>query len=227
MLIRNGIKERFIGLARCFAGGETVSETLIHDWHKCVGIPLYQEYGLGEGGVTTIADWGSKEASLGKPLPSVVLDLINQDSEGVGEIVVYRPHAPTQYLFGESPETFQTDGGIRTGDLAKFVNGQYYFMGRKKSVIVVAGLKVVPLEIEQAITSITGKEVAVVGWPDPNTGERPVAFIESKDPVNNYDLFHELRKELEGFKVPKDIRVMEHLPRTMSGKIDRNQLKGN
>ncbi len=222
---------------RCFAGGESLSGRLAERWLGATGAPLQQEYGLGEGGITTIAKPGTPSNFIGSPLPGIVLKIREQTAHGVGELVVYRPHAPTSYLLEGPDSTFISDGGIRTGDLVKEVptlgvGTNYQFIARKKSVIVVAGLKLVPLEVEDAIREcdVEVLDVAVIAEPDARTGERPVAFVAMGSDNSDHGgiramIRASLSFKLSSYKVPKRIEVMRELPRTASGKVDRNALR--
>ena len=216
---------------RCFAGGETLFPATANQWLKSTGIPLQQEYGLGEGGITTMALPNSLPSCLGAPIPGVRLSIANPGADGVGELIVYRNHAPKAYLLEGPADTFMLDGGIRTGDLVSHEDGDYFFHGRLKSIIVVAGLKVTTLEIEDCIRRLPQVEdVAVLAGKDALTGERPVAFVELKTPANAELIRQNWLKEglepmLEEYKIPKHVVVLPKLPRTASGKVDRNALR--
>lgn len=216
-------------LVKCFAGGEALTSDIASRWYSSTGLALKQEYGLGEGGIVTLADMISPSNSIGQSLPGLQLKIKDADSMGRGELIVYRSNPPLQYLFGESSETFQSDGGIRTGDIVETDGSDWYFRGRIKSIIVVAGLKAVPSEIEDAIRDLVDVEdVAVIGVKDAITGERPKAFIVPKKRMSSNDVKHlyiDLHRKLDSYKVPKEIRLVQKLPRTMSGKIDRAALK--
>jgi len=212
---------------KCFAGGEVLSEALADQWYSETGIRLQQEYGLGEGGITTLANPETTSMSIGVPIPGVTLKIDNPDAAGVGELVVYRKCPPTRYLFGEAAETFQPDGGIRTGDLGYVRGGEFYLSGRIKSIIIVAGMKLVPREVEDVLCSCPDvDEAVVIGVKDGLTGERPMAFVTKKS--NFLDVarvWSTLRSALNPYKVPKRIQILDELPRTASGKVDRNELQ--
>jgi long-chain acyl-CoA synthetase len=218
--------------ARAFAGGEVLPTNMADEWQKRTGTILQQEYGLSEGGITLMANPDTKSYSLGSPIPGVTAELIDVNPiTRVGELVVYRNYAPKAYLLEGAAETFLPDGGIRTGDLMWSSKGmyepvEYHFVRRIKSIIVVAGLKVTPNEIEQEIREAGGVEDVVV-LPERNqlTGERPVAFIVLSPSVHSVEhIHHHLRTTLEPYKVPHRFVILEELPRTDSGKVDREAL---
>ncbi|KKN32853.1 hypothetical protein LCGC14_0809710 [marine sediment metagenome] len=224
LLMRHWVGPSFPCGTRCFAGGEILREHVVREWYRATGTHLQQEYGLGEGGITTLAAPYSPHNSIGVPIPGVEIR-IEDEVGGYGELVVYRKGAPSRYFFGESPETFQEDGGIRTGDLGFKADDGYYLKGRKKDIIIVAGMKVVPLEVERAIyTSFLAEDVVVLGMPDDLTGERVVAFVTPMY-LNGEVIRQALRRVLESYKVPREVKVLIEMPRTQSGKVDRAALR--
>ncbi len=226
LLVKRHVKLSIPVTSRCFAGGETLPESVARQWLESTGVELQQEYGLSEGGITTLADNDSPSYSIGVPIPGVALRIINRSENGVGELVVYRRNPPVKYLFEGASDTFLSDGGIRTGDLVETDGCYYYFVSRSKSVIVVAGLKVTPKEVEDAVTgSRNVEDVSVVGVKDDSVGERPVAFvIPVTRPLDVDELRTTLRFKLDSYKVPHRIIEVDEFPRTSSGKVDKNAL---
>ena len=212
---------------RCFAGGATLRPALAEKWERCFHSPLRQEYGLGEGGISSFAAPSDPSESIGSPIKHVRFVVDNPNSLGVGELIVYRPHPPTRYLFDDSPETFQSDGGIRSGDLAyQDTDKRFYLAGRIKGVINVAGLKVNPNEIESCLMQHPNiEEVVVVGVEDSITGEKPAAFVKHKDrSLTEKEYMRFLSSHLSRFKLPNRILLVTDWPRTESGKIDYKRL---
>ena len=113
------------------------------------------------------------------------------------------------------------DGWLPTGDLGEVVDGRLAIRGRKKDLIITGGKNVSPLEVERVLEEHPGvREAAVAGVPDPEWGERVVAYV-----VGDTDGLREFARErLPGFKSPKEYRRVEELPRTASGKLLRNRL---
>ncbi len=236
VLLKRRINLKQLAQTRCFAGGEALPTEVARQWLEATGTILQQEYGLGEGGITTLANVASPSSSIGSPIPGVKLAIQNLMLGGIGELVVYRNYAPRGYFLEGAAETFALDGGIRTGDLVRAFDSppkprEYCFVGRTKSVIVVAGLKLVPQEVEDAIrTWCPGvEEAAVIGAKDEHTGERPVAFVTLKPSASDLDHVKTIRgilKDiLDSYKIPKRILEVQHLPRTVSGKVDRDALQ--
>lgn len=215
------------GDLRAFAGGAPLTSRLAEQWDEATSIPLRQEYGLGEGGIVAFGDAGAAPESIGKPIPHVRLVIAAGTDTEVGELIVHRPHPPTRYLLGDAPETFRSDGGIRTGDLARIdEHGYYYMVGRTKSIINVAGNKVVPLEVEMLLMEIAGvDEATVLSCPDPVTGERPAAVVQARADGPTASACHAYLKErLAPHKLPQTIMVVDEMPMTPSGKADREAM---
>jgi long-chain acyl-CoA synthetase len=122
-----------------------------------------------------------------------------------------------------------TAGWMHTGDIGFFDEaGWFYLVDRKKDMISASGFKVWPREVEDVLYAFPGvREAAVVGAPDSYRGETVVAFV-SANPDVRIDvaaLSHFCRERLAAYKCPVEIRVVEELPKTATGKITRNTLR--
>jgi acyl-CoA synthetase (AMP-forming)/AMP-acid ligase II len=131
-----------------------------------------------------------------------------------------------------SAEAFSVDAEgthwYRSGDLARYdAEGSVYrIVGRIKEVIVTGGFNVYPREVEDAIETFPGvRACAVVGKPDPARGELPVAFIETDGALDADALLATLRERIASFKIPKELRRIERLPRNAMGKLDKSALR--
>ena len=129
-------------------------------------------------------------------------------------------------------EAFSTDEEgcrwYRSGDLAQYDPGDdvYRIVGRIKEVIITGGFNVYPAEVEAAIEGFANvRACAVVGKPDAARGEVPVAFVEAAGALDAEALLAELRKRIASFKLPKEVRVVETLPRNAMGKLDKPALR--
>ena len=228
LLVRGKIKSPPRRLKRCFAGGAPLKASLSHKWDQLFHSPLRQEYGLGEGGITTLGNSSDPPESIGSPVRHVRLTIDNPNSTGIGELIIYRPYAPTRYLFHESPDTFRCDGGISSGDLVyQDGDGRFYFAGRIKSIINVAGMKVNPIEIESCLLQHSSiDEVVVFGVEDSMMGEKPIAFVKQKHKGTTEKEYRRfLACQLSKHKLPKRILFVCDWPMTESGKIDFSKLK--
>jgi malonyl-CoA/methylmalonyl-CoA synthetase len=124
---------------------------------------------------------------------------------------------------------FTADGFFRTGDVGRFDDDGYlHIVGRSKDLIITGGLNVYPVEVEAVLDELPGVlETAVIGVPDADFGEAVVAVVVPKpgvslDPVA---LRGAAREHLAGFKVPKQVHVVEALPRNAMGKVEKAVLR--
>ncbi|MBN1234229.1 MAG: AMP-binding protein [Candidatus Coatesbacteria bacterium] len=191
-------------------------------------------------GITVIPVWGSTETtgiafynddpkgdvtSIGKLCPGYEYRL----SEGVVKELMIRGKGVVSGYYNldeENRKNFR-DGWYYTGDNIIEKDGNLIFIGREAGLIKVAGLKAYPLEIEQALLKHPAvSEAAVIATEDKIKGEVPKAFIslksESETPL---EIRKFLREHLLDYKIPKDIEILEGLPKTSSGKVSYKRLK--
>ena len=117
---------------------------------------------------------------------------------------------------------------LRTGDIATMdERGFFRIVDRLKDMILVSGFNVFPNEIEEVIMMHPGVfEVAVVGKPDTKTGEAIKVFAVKKDPALTAEsIIEHCRKELTGYKVPRQVEFLDELPKSNVGKILRRELR--
>jgi malonyl-CoA/methylmalonyl-CoA synthetase len=127
-------------------------------------------------------------------------------------------------------EVLTDDGWFRTGDLGVWdEDGYLTLVGRARELIISGGLNVYPREVEEAIARLPGvREVAVVGLPDDDLGERVAAaiVIEPEGPaVDAEGVIAHCRRELASFKAPRTVAFVEALPRNAMGKLLRHALR--
>jgi malonyl-CoA/methylmalonyl-CoA synthetase len=125
----------------------------------------------------------------------------------------------------KTAEEMRPDGYFMTGDMARIgADGYVTIVGRAKDLIITGGLNVYPKEVEAALDALPGViESAVIGVPHPDLGEAVVAVLTaSGDPG---DVVAALRDRLAGFKLPKQVAVVEELPRNAMGKVQKNLLR--
>jgi len=130
----------------------------------------------------------------------------------------------------QTAAAFDENGYFRTGDMGRFdADGHLYITGRIKEMLIIGGENVFPREIEEVLDKHpTVAASAVIGVMDESRGEVPVAFVELKEgeKFDETALRKFCREHLAQFKVPRDIRSIEKLPRNPTGKIMRRELKG-
>lgn len=200
--------------------------------------PLLEGYGLSEAApvVSFNPVRGVRKAgSVGLPLPDVEVKIFDLDDHElptgeVGEIVVRGQNVMRGY-YNQPVETEATlrNGWLHTGDLGKFdPDGYLYIVDRKKEMLLVRGLNVYPREIEEVLYQFPGvAEAAVIAKPDPHRGEAPVAFVRATEgtKILSSEILKFCRERLADYKVPREIRIVDSLPHTATGKVAKVELK--
>jgi long-chain acyl-CoA synthetase len=179
-----------------------------------------------------ISEW---TGTIGLPMPSTEISIRDDDDKEVplgeqGEICARGPQVMAGYWQrpDETAKAMSKDGFFRTGDIGVMDNeGRVRIVDRKKDMISVSGFKVFPNEVEEVAMSQGGiLECAVVGVPDPHSGETPKLFAVKKNPdVTEDELRKFLASRLAGYKVPRHIEFRADLPKTNVGKILRRALR--
>ena len=120
-------------------------------------------------------------------------------------------------------------GWMHSGDIAIMdQNGWFYLVDRKKDMINASGFKVWPREVEDVLYQHAAvREAAVIGEPDDYRGETVVAYVSLRPgvAVESAALIAHCRDQLAAYKCPRDVRVLDELPKTVSGKIQRKSLR--
>jgi malonyl-CoA/methylmalonyl-CoA synthetase len=124
---------------------------------------------------------------------------------------------------------FTDDGWFKTGDVGRIdTQGYVTIVGRSKDLIITGGYNVYPAEVEGYINDIEGvDESAVIGCPHRDFGEGVVAVVVPKPgaTLKADDLVRTLKEQIAGFKVPKQLFVVDALPRNVMGKVQKNVLR--
>jgi len=219
--------------------GASSSPDALRRFHQfCPKAHLLNGWGMTETNApTAVLPMGSdKIESVGRPAPWIeikVFDDADQElSAGeIGEVVV-KGWVVTDGYYRDAKLTAESmrKGWFHTGDLGKFDSqGYLYIVGRKKEMIKVGGEIVFEPEVEAAIQKNESVlEVAVVGVSDKLRGEVPKAFIVTKEgkPISEEDLRYFLRQHLAHFKIPHYFEFKDALPKNRTGKVDKEQLRG-
>ena len=177
----------------------------------------------------------SKPGSSGRALPGVRVDIVADDGSPlppgtIGEVVVSGPNVMCGYVSGDEISSKKIDifGRLHTGDTGRLdSDGYLYIVGRKSELIKSAGERVFPREIENVLDAHPAiRESAVLGIPDEILGERIVACVvlHPGAEVKTADLRTHCLKSLPLVRVPREVRFSDGLPKTGSGKTDRNSL---
>lgn len=227
-------------LRLCFSGASALSEETLRRWEAATGCPICEGYGQSESGpVLTFNPRNDrrKTGSVGVAVPATEIEIADATTGtrtlGIGEAGEIRARGPQimrgyRGLAGETDEALR-DGWLYTGDIGELdADGYLYIRDRKKDMVIVSGFNVYPREIEEVLyTHPAVLEAAVVGVADSYRGEALVGFVVPAGlPPQPDDLRAYLAERLVRYKVPSEIRIVESLPKTTVGKVDKRQLRG-
>lgn len=173
--------------------------------------------------------------SIGAVLPGMAVRILTDAGTDaapgeVGEICIQGPNVMQGYYRApEQTAEAVRDGWLHSGDLGYFdADGHGYIVDRKKDVIIRGGQNIYPADIEDVLYHIPGvREAAVIGEPDANLGELPVAYV-AADPalaLQPEDLIARCKAELAYYKVPVAVHFLPELPKGPTGKILRRSLR--
>jgi acetyl-CoA synthetase len=232
-------------LRHCTSAGEPLNPEVIRVWEDGTGLTVYDGYGQTE---TTclVANYRAlpvRPGSMGKPVPGYTVDVL--DDEGapaaageVGNVAVQAdPERPVGLFAGYHKEPEATaarfrDGWYYTGDRAsRDADGYLWFEGRDDDVITSSAYRIGPFEVESALVEHPAvAEAAVVGKDDPQRTQIVTAFvILAPGHTGSPELARELQehtKQLTApYKYPREITFVDELPKTVSGKIRRSELR--
>jgi long-chain acyl-CoA synthetase len=219
------------------AGGMALHASVARRWEEVTGSPVVEGYGLTETApVLTFNPLGgqSKEGSIGIPVPSTELRLVDDDGNPAppgepGEVVAKGPQVMLGYWNRpEDTEKALAGGWLHTGDIARMDEEGYFFIvDRKKDMILVSGFNVYPNEVEEVIAAHPDvQEAAVIGVPDEKMGEAVRAYVVKREPgLTEEEVIRHSREHLAGYKVPRGVEFRDDLPKSLIGKILRKDLR--
>ena len=231
-------KVKLPNLLVTIGGGMAVQKKTAELWQKMMGVPIAQGYGLSETSpVVCVNTPFVKEftGSIGMPVPST--DVLILDDDGVevpfgvpGEICIKGPQVMAGY-WNRPEETKQfitPEGYFKSGDIGIMSpEGFVQIVDRKKDMIVVAGFKVFPNEIEEVISSMPGvRECAVIGLPHRKLGEIVKAYIvKDKPELTEAQVIQYCKEQMTSYKRPRKIAFIDEMPKSNVGKILRRHLR--
>lgn len=231
-------KLNFNHLKLTLGGGAAVHQAVAERWQAVTGKPLLEGYGLTETSpIVAIAPINTPTytGNIGLPVPSTDIKICDDEGNELpinspGELCVKGPQVMRAYWQQpkESEETFLPGGWLKTGDIATIdERGFLQIVDRKKEMILVSGFNVYPNEVENVIDGHPAVlETAVIGIPEPISGEIVKAFVVKKNPeLTEQELINYCKKHLAGYKVPKQVEFRESLPKSNVGKILRRTLR--
>ena len=234
----------FASFVHIYSGGAPIAPAVVDAFAQRFGRSIRSSYGMTEltapshlapnKGMIPV-DPRSGALSIGIPTPGVDAVIVDDERRPLGalehgELVVRGPGVMAGY-WGKPSETAEvlSSGWLHTGDIGFFdEGGWFYLVDRKKDMISASGFKVWPREVEDVLYAFPDvSEAAVVGAPDSYRGETVIAFVSPKPGamIDVGALSRFCRERLAAFKCPVEIRVVDELPKTATGKITRNVLR--
>jgi len=215
---------------------EKAGKTYLHNWYgltettsPCIITPL---------GARSPVDPATGALSVGLPVPNSIVKILDPETGKpapvgeVGEIVAKGPMVVPGYW--ENPaETDKAikDGWLFTGDVGKMdAEGWFYIVDRKKDLINVSGYKVWPRDVEDVLYQHPAiKEACVIGVPDAYRGETVKALVTVSEKyqgkIGAEELIGFCRERMAAYKYPRIVEIVSELPKTLSGKILKRQLR--
>ncbi len=204
------------------------------------GHTILERYGMSETGMLASNpcdphDGERRGGTVGFALPGVSIRVANEQvllpADEIGGIEVRGPNVFAGYwrMPEKTREEFTADGWFKTGDLGLIdAGGHLSIVGRSKDLIISGGFNVYPAEVEGFINDLPGvAESAVIGVPHPDFGEAVVAVVvpRSGAVIDGAGIVAALKARIANFKVPKQVAVVNELPRNAMGKVQKNVLR--
>lgn len=233
-----GLEDRFGPVRTILSGSAPLAPELTAAFTERTGLRIHQGYGLTEAAPVVTSTQCSAQLdprSVGAPLPGIRVRLVDEhggtpEDEDSGEIWIKGDNLFSGY-WPDGADGPDADGWWPTGDVGYVSEvGDLYLVDRLKELVIVSGFNVYPSEVEDVIVELAEvAEVAVIGAEDPMTGEAVVAYVKPAHEVDENELIARIRTHCEsrlaGFKQPKVIHVVEALPYTMTGKVQKGRLR--
>ncbi|EME32164.1 long-chain acyl-CoA synthetase [Galdieria sulphuraria] len=238
-------KYNLSSVTKMYSGGAPVSAAIQKQVERAFGNKLYVAYGLTEStapctavphGVDAPVDPNYGALSIGVPTCNVDCRIVSAETgkdvpEGTpGELLIKGPQVVSGY-WNKPEETAKAikNGWLHTGDVAIIDSrGYLYIVDRIKDMIIASGFKVYPREVEDVLYEHRAvKEAAVIGVPDPYRGETVKAFVALKEgmKVSEKELVEFCKRKLAAYKYPRQIEFLPEIPKTLSGKFLRRELR--
>ncbi len=225
----------FSALKLTISGGSALTSDAVRVWDETTGCSISEGYGLSETApVLCLNEPGNEQVgTVGTAVLATDIQIWDAKDQRVaqgeeGQIVAKGPQVMKGYWnMPQETQKVMSNGFFKTGDIGKILDsGAIKIVDRLKDMIIVSGFNVYPNEVEEVLTrhpDIT--EAAVVGQPDDRSGESVCAYIAVNKPLSTEDIIVHCREELTAYKVPKEIFILDELPKSTVGKILRRELR--
>ncbi|WP_395341282.1 AMP-binding protein [Ningiella sp. W23] len=226
----------FSELRLTMSGGTALTKSAADLWQNTTGCPITEGYGLSETAPVVAFNEPGKEqlGTVGPALVETDIQLLDANDKPVadgqeGQIAVKGPQVMKGYWQrdDETAKVMTEDGYFKTGDVGlRTPDNCIKIVDRLKDMIIVSGFNVYPNEVEDVLTQHPNiLEAAVVGKSDENTQERVCAYITVSEAVTDDEILAHCKAHLTNYKLPKEIHVIDELPKSTVGKILRRELR--
>jgi malonyl-CoA/methylmalonyl-CoA synthetase len=211
------------------SGSAPLSAETFAAFRELTGHEILERYGMTETGMnlSNLYAGARRPGTVGVPLPGVSIRIVDEELQVRGGNVFagyWRAPEKTAASFVHDDLGWRW---FRTGDLARRdpETGFVTLLGRRHELIITGGFNLYPREVEEVLAGFPGvREAAVVGRPHADWGEVPVAFLVVDSAVDSAELIAFCKSQMAGFKVPREIRFVEALPRNALGKVEKHKL---
>ena len=232
------LKERLGPVRLVISGSAPLDPAVIDEFTAITAIPVHQGYGLTEASpvvTSTLCSVALQSGSVGAALPGIEIRLVDEtyrliETEDPGEIQIRGANLFSGY-WPDGAGGPDADGWYGTGDVGFLdASGDLFLVDRVKELVIVSGFNVYPSEVEEVLREVEGvTDAAVIGTPDPDSGEAVVAYVIA--PGADAAALEEAVREhcgvrLARFKQPTRMQVVEQLPLTVTGKVQKGRLRG-
>ena len=234
---KKGVKHDLSSLRLCCVGGAPTPIDVMKRFKQLYGLDIVQFWGLTEATAQVTCqpiDSTGKLGSVGKALPGWEVKIVDDNDRELplnqpGEIIARGPIMKGYYSNPRATAEAIKDGWLYTGDIGRLdEDGELFILGRKKEMIIVKGQNIYPSDIEGVLyTYPKVAEAAVVGIPDELRGEvvRAVISLKEGEVATEEEIRRFCREHMADYKVPKQVIFLDSLPKTATGKIDKEDLK--
>ena len=235
-----GLEDRFGPVRLVLSGSAPLAPEVTEAFTARTGLPVHQGYGLTEASPVVTSTLCSEHApprSVGAAIPGIELRLLDENghpphTEDGGEIWIRGANLFSGY-WPDGADGPDEEGWWPTGDVGFLdPDGDLYLVDRLKELVIVSGFNVYPSEVEDVITEVDGvDEAAVIGVEAAQTGEAVVAYVKPRRDaaVGSEELAERVRAHCDGrlarFKRPSSVHVVDQLPLTITGKVQKGRLR--
>ena len=233
-----GLEERLGPVRMILSGSAPLSPELTEAFTERTGLAIHQGYGLTEAAPVVTSGLCSEvpnPRSVGAVLPGIEIRLADEhgaepEEDDGGEILIRGDNLFSGY-WPDGVDGPDSEGWWPTGDVGYLDRtGDLYLVDRLKDLVIVSGFNVYPSEVEDVIVELESvAQAAVIGVEDELTGEAVVAYVIPAGEVDAEQLVEQVRvhcaNRLAGFKQPRRIHVTDHLPSTITGKVQKGRLR--